>query len=215
MDIFEHYRRILDTLIDDEDWIEWLQYPYEGDIKQYNETIYCATGVSRCALIDEEYDWIVKWDFQDYEFCDKEEHLSARAKFYNVEDMIAPAIYIGSYINEEKYISLQLYAYPRAISFSSYRYNYLSKEEEEEISESPLAQRNELIAAAFIQDWGFDKFEALSEFCEDCDINDIHTGNVGIIRGKIVLIDYAGFHSSSSSETDQYNLYKTFCTTCT
>ena len=202
MEIFEHYRRIIQTLTQDESWIEWLQYPYEDDTKRYNDTIYCRTGISRCALIDEEYDWIVKWDYQDYEFCDREEAITKSAKQYDLEDMIAPALYVGKYVDEENYICLNLYAYPRAISFSSAMYSDLSEEDEVRVAASPLAKRNELIAAAFIQDWGFDKFEALSEFCEEWDINDIHMGNVGIVGGRIVLIDYAGFHANSEYSSD-------------
>ena len=32
------------------------------------------------------------------------------------------------------------------------------------------------------------------DFCEENDINDIHTGNVGYINGRLVVIDYSGYH---------------------
>ena len=207
MEIFEHYRRILQKMMQKDEWVEWLQYPECSETKYFTNTIYCATGVSRCALVDEEYDWIIKWDYQDYEFCDKEEIITKSAIHWNIDDMIAPALYIGKYIDEENYICLNLYAYPRAISFSSSQYKGLSKEEKKITAASPLAERSEYIAAAFIQDWGIEKFELLSDFCKEWDINDIHNGNVGIVDGKIVLIDYAGFHSGDSYYSDEENPY--------
>lgn len=60
-------------------------------------------------------------------------------------------------------------------------------------SSSPLAKRNERIAAKFIDDWGIEVFDELTNLLNDWDVDDFHDGNVGIVDNKVVLIDYAGF----------------------
>ena len=70
---------------------------------------------------------------------------------------------------------------------------------------SPLSDRNLNIGFYFLKDWGADMYARLSEFMEDNGINDIHRGNVGIIGGKIVLIDYAGYHEDDGEEYYDYH----------
>ena len=70
-------------------------------------------------------------------------------------------------------------------------------------SKSPLCQRAPAIGMDFAEDYGMDSFEALTEFCFDFDINDIHWGNVGMINGKIVLIDYSGYYAGDCDENER------------
>ena len=63
---------------------------------------------------------------------------------------------------------------------------------------SPLCERNENIGRAFIRDWGENNFELFSEFLEEHRINDLHAGNIGCVNGKMVLIDFSGFHDGDS-----------------
>jgi hypothetical protein len=39
----------------------------------------------------------------------------------------------------------------------------------------------------------YDKFETFTDFLENADINDLHSGNIGYISGRVVLIDYSGY----------------------
>ena len=63
---------------------------------------------------------------------------------------------------------------------------------------SPLCERNENGGRAFIRDWGEDNFELFSKFLEEHRINDLHVGNIGRINGKMVLIDFGGYHDGES-----------------
>ena len=63
---------------------------------------------------------------------------------------------------------------------------------------SPLCEKNENVGRAFLRDWGEDNFELFSEFLEEHRINDLHAGNVGCVNGKIVLIDFGGYHNGDS-----------------
>ena len=59
---------------------------------------------------------------------------------------------------------------------------------------SPLLSRNINVAIAFINEYGWNEYVRFSEFGDEWEINDIHTGNIGTIDEHMVLIDYAGYH---------------------
>lgn len=46
----------------------------------------------------------------------------------------------------------------------------------------------------FLNYYGEEKFKLLSQFLEDNDIHDLHSGNLGYIGSKPVIIDYAGYY---------------------
>lgn len=200
-EVFAHFNAILQSMTTDEDWLDYLQNPWDSDIKIFTPTIRCCSGISRCALIDDEYEWIVKWDILfDDDYCEKEAQTFQEAKQLGIDDMMAEEEYVGDWVDEENYIYLRLYAAKRAISFSNGNYLNLEEEEHPIPKTSPLAERSKHIAAAFIHDWGIEQFEKLDKFCRNKRINDIHRGNVGLINGKVVLIDYAGYYNSSYSD---------------
>lgn len=62
---------------------------------------------------------------------------------------------------------------------------------------SPLGERNRIIAAAFMDYYGEAEYHDFSDFCELTGIDDLHLGNVYIDDCSVVLLDYAGFNSKS------------------
>ena len=88
-------------------------------------------------------------------------------------------------------IVLELYAYPRA---NTYFYNHYSDEAESYAleSKSPLKEYNLAIAASFINDYGIDDYNELTNFLYEWGIADIHFGNTGELNHHICIIDYAG-----------------------
>lgn len=103
-----------------------------------------------------------------------------------------------SYGKEKITISIPLYAYERAEPL-----NYFSASNEETFrahsvyKNSPLTMRTDWIGVRFIKEYGEEEYCRLSDFLVKHRINDLHCGNVGKIFGKMVLIDYAGYHESS------------------
>lgn len=95
-------------------------------------------------------------------------------------------------------IVIPLYAYERADHFNPCDYDFSEESENiaEQRSASPLAQRSKFVGAVFIDDYGIEEFDRLSNFLKKNNINDLHCGNIGIIGSKSVIIDYAGFHDS-------------------
>jgi len=90
-------------------------------------------------------------------------------------------------------ISIPFYGYEKAteadISFpkTDDEKKYLNS------SVSPLTQRGIEIAATFLEYYGKEMYEALTQFCEDYEINDLHSGNIGSVDGRPVIIDYGGY----------------------
>ena len=98
----------------------------------------------------------------------------------------------------ENTIRLSLYAYPKAVTGKSFTASAQSVEKVKEKNRSPLTERYDKIGAMFLEQYGDEVYEALCQFCIWEDINDIHYGNIGFIDNKIVLIDYAGYHSGDT-----------------
>lgn len=45
----------------------------------------------------------------------------------------------------------------------------------------------------FIKEYGETEFNELLDFCDQCHINDLHSGNIGYVGGRPVIFDYAGY----------------------
>jgi len=96
---------------------------------------------------------------------------------------------------EEITISIPLYAYPRAERHEFHVY----EEDQDEIyrsisrSNSPLVEREAGIGYAFVSLYGEEVFDALTEFCDEHEINDLHTGNVMEVNGELIFTDYCGY----------------------
>ena len=102
-------------------------------------------------------------------------------------------------------IFIPLFAYPKA---ERYCYTYLNQRESNYYKDqaylipSPLRKRNVQIAMEFIFRYGMDQYKKLTEFMKDYNINDLHFGNIGNIRGNLTIIDYAGYHSGEVDEEE-------------
>lgn len=109
---------------------------------------------------------------------------------------------LHEYMNEDEIkeitIEIPLVAYPRA----KQGYWYINDDEMRGSEEgkivsswdSPLTERNEAIGYVVARDYGIEVFEELSEFLREHDVNDLHSGNVMTLDGKIIFTDYCGFH---------------------
>lgn len=92
-------------------------------------------------------------------------------------------------------IRIPLFAYPKAMPFSR-EYEEASEDIKKYVSSSSSVLRNEgtsdEVAYAFVADYGIEKFEELSLFLQQEEVDDLHRNNIGILNGKTVIIDYAG-----------------------
>lgn len=97
---------------------------------------------------------------------------------------------------EEITISIPLYAYPKAE-----RHEFRINEEDQDEtyrsvshSNSPLVEREAGVGYAFVKQYGEEVFDALTEFLNEHEINDLHAGNVMEIDGELIFTDYCGYH---------------------
>ena len=73
------------------------------------------------------------------------------------------------------------------MNISDIRVSYLQD------SFSPLLVENYVgVANTFYETYGEEKYNELSRFLSKMKIDDVHSGNIGMIDKSLVLIDYAG-----------------------
>lgn len=240
--MYSHFARILDEAFENDTHFK-LGFNC-GDYEAMDEHYFCghsgihaAAGATRVAIIDNDYDWICKFDYSEDargSACEREYERYLAAKKFGVEDMLAEVVYLGSYAreymcpnttvweyeenedyDEVKYTAhIELYAYKKAsFDFHIYGiYRNLSDEDKTlmDSRHSPLCGRNEDVGALFLSRCGHTKYCRLSDFCRNFHINDLHGGNIGLIDGYPVIIDYAGYYdvedeSSEDKYTSGYN----------
>lgn len=181
---------------------EYITDPYNDDVVALPNGIKMVAGASRCAIVDEAYDWVVKFDIDAHEYCDRECELYQYARELDIECCFPECAYIGN-VNVGDWC-IALYAFQKADCRYS-RHN-VSEEEHSRLAPykySPLKERSESIAADLLHFWGEEKFAALNDFCLRYDINDIHSNNVGYIAGKLIIIDFAGYHDSYYDDEEE------------
>lgn len=112
--IFNHYANILDDLIEEYDFFKYyFQNPFSLDEDVYygdfSEALFSKNhlniccGATRNCLIDEWFDWVVKFNNpEDYESgsCEDEVNIYAIAKANGMEKYFAEPIYLGEYTKE-------------------------------------------------------------------------------------------------------------------
>lgn len=107
-EIFNHFSDIIDSMIDNSlFWKTYFQQPYGfGDAidgRDYDElpaNLLICSGATRTCLIDDDYDWVVKFDVAEDALgsaCEREEEIYNAAKAYALDRYFAEVAYIGSY----------------------------------------------------------------------------------------------------------------------
>ena len=116
--IFNHFAAIIDNMLENSLFFEtFLQSPcYIDDIvgsidnAAVPENISIRFGASRGCIIDNDYDYVVKFDIEgdslDDSLCQREMDIYSRAKARNLSNYFAEPIYLGSYTR-----TIQFYNY--------------------------------------------------------------------------------------------------------
>lgn len=199
------------TLVDKGyDWVVKFPLTYEGD-----NAGYCDKEVEVFAAAKEQglSDYFAEAQFigvyrREIEFWDFWEI----ERFFNLyEDTVVWEDHLRELIKEKslgkkKKITLEipLYAYRKAAHYSSKKMWQLSREDElfAKSSNSPLAKSSLGVAVAFRDWYGLDVFQKLSDFAREHRINDLHSGNIGVIEHRLVFIDYAGFFDDEEENSE-------------
>ena len=252
--IFQHFSVIIDNMLDNSLFFDtFLQNPSYmdniiGSIDDIAvpDNIEIHFGASRACIIDQNYNYVVKFDMESDVFgdslCQREIDIYRAAKTKQLDNFFLEPVYIGTYCrtinfydffniernmnwcdyNPEKFdndfmyaeddfgeihpitIEIPLYAYPKV---EHYSYSKLTPTEEKKYQKiinsvnSPLKERNQQIAMEFVFCYGLEQYEKLSDFMYEYNINDIHYDNIGNLNGKLICIDFAGYHSYSEERS--------------
>jgi hypothetical protein len=214
-EVLEHYGNIIDDILNNEEDRRILLDPYmflDEDYQCNNGAWLCA-GATRCAIVDDDYDWIVKFNLNDeykIDYCATEAKVYANADKYGVKDMLVPCIALGSWVCSEGFV-WKLYAYRRITrAYSSDIYSSFTPEENNIINRyesSPLIEKSKCVVVSLWREWGQEKMDKLNALCEDWDINDLHGRNIGYLEDRLVIFDYAGFHGIDDYDYDESEAY--------
>lgn len=106
--------------------------------------------------------------------------------------------YLRPSMKKEITIEVPLFAYDFA---KKYKFSYANIKVPK--NNSPLCERNELIAQEFIYQYGEDVYNNFSTFLRKWHINDLHFSNVGNVNGTFRIIDYGGYHGPCDLEYEE------------
>jgi len=107
--IFKHFANIIDTMLDNSLFFEtYWQAPYSmenisGSINDpaFSENIHMHFGVSRGCIIDDNFDYVVKFDIESDELgdslCQREIDIFRAAKSNHLDAYFTAPIYLGNY----------------------------------------------------------------------------------------------------------------------
>lgn len=107
-EIFAHYSAIIDDLINRSMYFStYFQNPfylesniYGCDYEELPSNIDICDGATRACIIDENYDYVVKFDINEDNYgsaCEREEQIYRNAVAYALERYFNEIVYIGSY----------------------------------------------------------------------------------------------------------------------
>lgn len=203
-----------DKVLDDftrgnyEDWIRKtlnsdadVSYSDESDdcyiFSDGNYEVHIAGGASKVAFWTDESDYVFKMGFNKLrrDYCGLEAEHFAEAKRLGLDEFFAATEFV-MYCK-----GIRVYIAERA----EVGYERLSSDLYEKLESSGMKE-NEIIdticevdECCEFMNWlvpyyaDSDKADELFEFLNESDINDLHSGNIGYIGERLVLIDYSGY----------------------
>ena len=163
--------------------------------------LYCTNGLTKAVLVFDELDWVVKIPFQvDYSrsdedsitnYCERERFVYEQAKKRGVAEIFAESYFLMDFCGRPIYIMKKVEANEEKVSTDLYN-KAISEGYEEEDFQSMDSE--EQVEELFYYYYGEDFLQEYFAFCEEYEINDIHTSNIGYDENdKPVVIDYSGY----------------------
>lgn len=194
---------IHDFLFGDE-WEEW-EDGYSAacnlcdDYRDYNGncvTVMC--GASKLCFVSDVSDLVVKIPFTSTDFCAIEASNYRTGAYFNLERYLAgttkwenfreffPTINFPVYFSEKMFCNI--------INGDYDNITYSSRYEGSKQNFDTFFTNSDVDYIIRFQ-YGIDVYQQLVDFCVECDINDMHGGNVMYDKnGNIRFIDYSGFN---------------------
>lgn len=102
-EIFAHYSRILDDLIDRYNFAKYyFQNPFTLLYDLHSDGLKVCSGATRGCIVENGYNWVVKYDLGEcgVNTCEKELSIYKAALEWGIADYFAEPIYLGKYRRE-------------------------------------------------------------------------------------------------------------------
>lgn len=164
------------------------------------------TGATRICVYHKDWDFVLKFDeaYHTTAYCSLECYHYEMAKAYRVEKVLLPIERVATFDN-----GLKIY---RQAKFTA-GWNDLSRKDNkalrsayEQVRRSKAFKKihdgmhydtHEYWIARVTQLYGKKFMRSLENWISQYQVNDLHMGNIGLLNGVPVLLDYAGYRGSS------------------
>lgn len=150
------------------------------------------------------------WEFEgaafegsmsDWDYCEREAWIYNLAIGSHIEDMFAGTFWAADVKSYPVYVSERAaeiyrseawkYIYPDGEIYREFLEEFVERTYKGSYYEIPSIDFT--FAGYMLYYYGEEKFKAFIKFANDYNINDLHSGNIGFIGDRPVLIDYSGF----------------------
>lgn len=158
--------------------------------------IYCTNGLTKGVLVFDELDWVVKIPLRvgfsrpDTNYCEREQFVYEQAKKRGIAEIFAESYFLMDFCGRPIYIMKKVEANEEKVSTDLYN-KAISEGYEEEDFQSMDSE--EQVEKLFYYYYDEDFLQEYFAFCDEYEINDVHTSNIGYDENdKPVIIDYSG-----------------------
>lgn len=163
-------------------------------------------GETRCVIYHRSWDYVIKVDrnFNCQYYCAAELRNYQKAQEYRVQQVLLPISKVCE-VNGWK-----LYRQTRfdcQYANKSYKHRQLQKQcEEVKRNERVLRYLHENLdrldynwLARVVQLYGKRFATSLSAWARECEVSDLHCNNIGFLKGKPIILDYAGYFGNDGT----------------
>lgn len=178
---------------------------YMYDFLRTHEGYEMHTGATRICVYRKDWDFVLKFDekYQTTAYCSLECYHYEMAKAYRVERVLLPIERVATFDN-----GLKVY---RQAKFTTDWHDLSHKDSKalrsayEQTKHSKTFKKiykgmrhdtHEFWVARVTQLYGKKFMRSLENWISEYQVNDLHTGNIGLLNGVPVLLDYAGYRGS-------------------
>lgn len=162
------------------------------------------SGATRWAFVFPKHQVVVKfpkYDETDEDYCQIEMENYHKAKGYGIEKCLLAIEYVDTTDGD-----IPVYIQPMyTTSLDRLDYNVQQKwrTKVEKLHRKPIVEKIEngccyapsrLWVERAIQIYGKRFMRSFQEWSRECQVNDLHSSNIGFLRKQPIIIDYAGYH---------------------
>lgn len=178
-----------------ESLMDWINCWHPTALKSSQYELFIDWGVSKCVIGSKEIGYVIKIPFENkkYNYCAWEVENYDAAVSAGLAKYFAWCDELCSYFISGKVVPIYIMKYAESDeeSFANYVIStYPEIARDWEVTHSVC---DHCVEDVLREEWGNEAFNQVDDLTWEQGINDIHGGNVGLVDGRWVLIDYSGY----------------------